>query len=76
MSRPILVADDSPLARVAAVKGLRERGLAVTAVASSRDADAIDPGGIAGALLDIELGDGSGTEVARRLRSAAPSLLK
>jgi CheY-like chemotaxis protein len=74
MSHHILLVDDSAVARAAAMRLLQARGLDVTALASSREADGIDAGRFAAALLDLELGDGVGTEVARRLLGAAGSL--
>jgi len=73
-SPPILFVDDSALARAAATRLFTSRGLAVTALGSSAEAAAIDPNAFSAALLDIELGDGLGTDVAERLRSSAPAL--
>lgn len=53
---------------------LGSRGLAVTALSSQAETATIDPNAFAVALLDIELGDGFGTEVAERLRQHAPGL--
>jgi CheY-like chemotaxis protein len=74
MERLILFVDDSPLVRAATTRRLAERGLRVTALASSREAERVDPTGFAAALLDIDLGDGFGPDVAARLRLGAPSL--
>lgn len=74
MARPVLFVDDSPFARAATVQRLGERGLAVTALASGREAAAIDATAFGAALLDLELDDELGTEVAQRLRDAAPEL--
>jgi CheY-like chemotaxis protein len=73
-SPSILFVDDSALARVAAARLLGSHGLAVTTLSSHAEAAAIDPGAFAVALLDIELGDGFGTEVAERLRRHSPEL--
>jgi len=70
----ILFVDDSPVARAAATRLLAARGLSVTALASSAEAKGVDPSEFSAALLDIELGDGLGTEIAERLRQAAPAL--
>ena len=70
----MLYVDDSSLARALAARMLAERGVGVTVLASTREASAVDPGGFAAALLDLELGDGLGTELAVRLRAAAPDL--
>ena len=42
--------------------------------ASAALAPAVDVGGLSCALLDLDLGDGDGTELARALRRAAPGL--
>jgi CheY-like chemotaxis protein len=70
----ILFVDDSPLVRVATLRRLAGRGLRVTALASSAEAEAVDATSFAAALLDIELGDGLGPDVAARLRVASPAL--
>jgi len=74
MGRPVLVADDSAVARAVLGRRLGALGLTVVTAASAREAGSIDPADLAAALLDLELGDGLGTEVARRLREAAPTL--
>jgi CheY-like chemotaxis protein len=74
MARPILFVDDSAVARAATVRRLGERGIAVTALGSSREAERVDPTSFAAALLDIELGDGFGPDLATRLRHASPGL--
>jgi len=68
----ILVADDSDVARAAIVKKLEAHGRRVIAVASARAAVSAD--GLTCALLDFDLGDGLGTEMATALRRTAPSL--
>jgi CheY-like chemotaxis protein len=72
--RRILFVDDSPVARRAATSLLAARGLAVTALASCAEAEGVDASAFSAALLDIELADGLGTDIAERLRQAAPSL--
>ena len=74
MARPILFVDDSALIRAATTRHLVGRGLQVTALGSSAEAEAVDATGFAAALLDIELGDGFGPDVAARLRQASPAL--
>src|SRR4029079_2857881 len=71
---PVLFVDDSALARAAAVRLLGERGLEVTALGSGAEAASVDPPAFSAALLDVELGDALGTEIAERLRRAAPAL--
>jgi CheY-like chemotaxis protein len=63
----VLVVDDSPVARAVAARRLRDEGLAVTAVGSVQEARRADLGLFDAALLDIELGDGLGTELAQEL---------
>jgi len=70
----VLFVDDSAVARALASRLFAERGIAVTVAASSREAAAIDPASLSAALLDIELDDGLGTELAERLRSTSPAL--
>jgi CheY-like chemotaxis protein len=74
MRRPILFVDDSALVRAAARKCLADRGLGVTALSSSREVDDVDATRFSAALLDIELGDGFGPDVAVRLRKTSPKL--
>jgi DNA-binding response OmpR family regulator len=74
MRRAVLFVDDSALARARVVRALGEHGFAVTALGSTREAEHLDPNAFAAALLDIELDDGFGPDLAERLRSAAPGL--
>jgi CheY-like chemotaxis protein len=74
MRRSILFVDDSPVVREAARKRLADQGMRVTALASSRETEDVDATRFAAALLDIELGDGFGPDVAARLRRTSPKL--
>ena len=74
MQPSILVVDDSALARTAAIQRLRAQGVGVTALASTQEAACLDLSGFAAALLDIDLGDGWGTDIAERLRQGAPGI--
>ena len=74
MRRAILFVDDSALIRAATTRRLTGRGLDVTALGSLREAEGVDPTRFAAALLDIELGDGFGPDVAARLRRGSPEL--
>lgn len=70
----VLVVDDSPVVRFALRKALLAAGLEVAerdSVASSAD---VAPHELACAVLDLELDDGDGIEVAARLRADAPEL--
>lgn len=73
-SRAVLFVDDSPLARAAMKRLLGERGVVVTALGSLREARATNARTFTAALLDLELDDGLGTEVAAELHRASPDL--
>lgn len=70
----VLFADDSAVARAATSERLSRHGVELTAVASHAEASDVDGRELAAALLDLELGDGLGTDVAARLRASAPEL--
>ncbi len=75
VSLTVLVADDSPVARHAVTRRLRAEGYEVveigSAAAAPRPGQRVD---VACALLDLDLGDGDGRDVARALRAARPDL--
>ena len=68
MSRRVLIADDSPVARVSVARRLRAEGIEVEERDSAAGASSVDTADLACALLDLELGDGFGTDVAEHLR--------
>jgi len=70
----VLVADDSPIALRVLTRTLADHGLPVRAVSSASEARAVDTRGVAVAVLDLDLGDGSGVDVAEALRAARPVL--
>src|SRR5689334_12692368 len=70
----VLIVDDSAVARIAATKRLGELGVEATALASSQEAIGVAPAAFSAALLDIDLGDGFGTDVAENLRRGSPEL--
>jgi two-component system response regulator RegA len=70
----VLVADDAPVARALLGRRLRALGVAFVEAASAAEARAIDATTVACALLDLELGDGSGADVAEALRAACPDV--
>jgi DNA-binding response OmpR family regulator len=72
--KPVLVVDDSALARVTIASRLAEDGVASTTAGSFFEASRTDARGFAAALLDLELGDGSGRDLALLLRGQAPAL--
>jgi CheY-like chemotaxis protein len=70
----VFVADDSPLVRAAVVRRIRDAGREVVEADSAAKAAAVEVAGLACALLDLDLGDGWGTDVAERLRASAAAL--
>jgi len=74
LNQSVLVVDDSALARAVVTRALGARGLKVQAFAEAKEAEAVDPRGICAALLDLEIGEASGADVARLLRKAAPAM--
>ena len=72
MTKRVLVADDSPVAR-AAVAG-RVRAVCTVVEASSVAEAAAVAGPFACAVLDLDLGDGTGVEIANALRARTPAL--
>lgn len=63
----VLVVDDSPVVRLTVSRALRAAGHEVILCESAAAAAALDPTGIDRALVDFDLGDGHGVDVARRL---------
>ncbi len=74
MSRRVLIADDSAVARVSVARRVRADGIEVEEQDSAAGASAVDTADLACALLDLELGDGLGTDVAERLRAGQGGL--
>lgn len=70
----VLLADDSAVVRVAVARRVRAAGLAVVERDSAAAASGVDAAELTCALLDLDLGDGVGTDVAERLRTARPTL--
>jgi two-component system C4-dicarboxylate transport response regulator DctD len=70
----ILVVDDSPVARRAVARRLQAEGLDVREEGSAGAARATDATQLAGAIIDVELPDGSGIDLAADLRARVPSL--
>jgi CheY-like chemotaxis protein len=70
--RKVLVVDDSALARRALSKALGAAGLAVHEESSVAAGASVDLGEMACAVLDLELEDGDGTEIATKLRASDP----
>lgn len=74
VSRRVLIADDSAVARVAVARRLHAAGREVVERDSAASASRVDPSTLACALLDFDLGDGFGVDVAARLRAARGGL--
>jgi DNA-binding NtrC family response regulator len=73
-SNPVLFVDDSAVARLALQRRLVALGLEVVTFGSAAEASGANGATFAAALLDIELGDGYGPDLAARLREGAPGL--
>ena len=67
----VLVADDSAVARFSVCGRLRAAGLDVLEHDSAKAARGADPAVLMCALLDLDLGDGTGVEVAEALHAAS-----
>jgi DNA-binding response OmpR family regulator len=70
----VLVADDSALVRDIVAKRVAGAGLVALPCESATATRSVDVSELACALLDLDLGDGRGTDVAHRLRAARPEL--
>jgi DNA-binding response OmpR family regulator len=70
----VLVADDSPLVRVALKKRLAAAGLAVREAESAAESGGISADEVGCAVLDLDLGDGDGVTVAKGLRARDAAL--
>jgi len=70
----VLVVDDSKVARAAVAARLERLGVDVEGAAGCVDGAAVDLGGVDAAILDLELGDGTGVDLARTLLSADAGL--
>jgi CheY-like chemotaxis protein len=72
--RKVLVADDSALVRDIVAKRAATLGFVTLACDSVAATRAVDPNELVCALLDLDLGDGKGTDVAAALRASRPEL--
>lgn len=70
----VLVLDDSQIVLAAARKTLSDHGWEVLARSNADEVGLVDIGSLNAAILDVEVGDASGIDVAKRLRAARPSL--
>ena len=74
MSQRVLIADDSAIARVTVARRVRAAGFEVVEHDSCASASTVDATTISCALLDFDLGDGYGVDVAARLRAGQATL--
>ncbi len=74
MGRSVLFVDDSSFARATTHARLSELGIGVTVLASAREAAELEGSRFCAALLDLELDDGLGTDIATRLRESDPAI--
>jgi len=70
----VLVVDDSNVARAAVSARLVDAGLDVRDAVGCSDGACVDLERVGAAILDLELGDGNGVELARTLRATHASL--
>lgn len=70
----VLLADDSAVVRVALARRFKSAGLEVVEAGSVKEAKALDPTTVDVAVLDFDLGDGYGDEIAAHLRASKPDL--
>jgi CheY-like chemotaxis protein len=70
----VYVADDSEVVRTVLARRLTAAGLEVQAGGSAADSRNVTLRAFACALLDLDLGDGDGVEVAELLRAHQPGL--
>lgn len=74
MTLRVLIADDSAVARVTVARRVRAAGREVVEHDSVASASRVDATTLACALLDFDLGDGLGTDLAAHLRAARAEL--
>lgn len=72
--RTVLLVDDSPVARRVVAQRLEAEGFEVREVSSAGGADRTDADGIACAIIDLVLTDGTGSDVAAVLLGKRASL--
>ena len=74
LARTVLVVDDSAVARRAVTRRLEGEGFRVQQESSLADARTADVSSLACAILDVELADGTGSELAAALLGKRGSL--
>jgi CheY-like chemotaxis protein len=70
----VLLVDDSPVARRAVSARLSSQGFEVREASSAQAARALDLSSLTCAVLDLQLSDGDGTDLAASLLSRRPGL--
>lgn len=70
----VLIADDSPVVRAFLENKVVAAGATVTLASCAAEAKRVDASAVDVALLDLDLGDGSGLDVAAALRARNPAL--
>ncbi len=70
----VLIADDSAVVRLTVARRVRAAGLDVVERESVASVSTLDTSALACALLDFDLGDGFGTEIATTLRASREAL--
>ena len=74
MSLRVLLADDSAVVRLALARRFRLAGHEVVEAANVAEACVVDPHTVDVAVLDFDLGDGWGDQIAARLRAGHANL--
>ena len=72
--RKVLVVDDSLVARVTLRKRIEAEGMQVETKESVADCGGVDARAYGAALLDFDLSDGTGADVAAQLRERSPDI--
>jgi DNA-binding NtrC family response regulator len=70
----VLLVDDSSVARLAVARRLEDEGLDVRTACSAAEARAVDVATCDCAIIDVDLEDTSGPDLATELRGMSPSL--
>jgi FixJ family two-component response regulator len=70
----VLIADDSAVVRETIARRITAEGFGVIKWGSALLDPTLNAGGLACALIDLDLGDGEGSELAAALRNLSPTL--
>lgn len=74
MPKLVLIADDSAVARASVAREVRAAALDIIEASTAASAASMNPAKLACALLDLDLGDGNGPDVAEGLRAEDAAL--